>query len=265
MSGEVIALGPVQLAVATGLVVLAGGVSVLLKLGLESRLAVAAIRTVVQLGLVGVILERVFALDQPLLVVLLVLVMTVFAAREAVARTGRGYRGIGLDAWITMAGSCLLVGTVVTQVVVGVRPWFDPQYVIPLFGMILGNSLNGMALCLDRFIDHLASRSSELELYIAYGATRRETLGVPLRAAVKTGMIPIINAMSVVGIVALPGMMTGQILAGSSPMQAVAYQIVVMFMIAAATSFGAMAAALAAGRRLVGPDGTLRLERLRNK
>jgi putative ABC transport system permease protein len=129
--------------------------------------------------------------------------------------------------------------------------------------MILGNSLNGMALCLDRFIDHLASRSSELELYVAYGATRRETLEIPLRTAVRTGMIPIINAMSVVGIVALPGMMTGQILAGSPPMQAVAYQIVVMFMIAAATSFGAMAAAIAAGRRLVSPDGTLRLERLR--
>ncbi len=265
MTHGVIALGPFHLLLATALVVVAGVISVLLKLGLEKRLAVAAIRTVVQLGLVGVILERVFALDNPGLVLLLVLVMTVFAAREAVARTGRGYRGIGIDAWLTMAGSCLLVGTVVTQVVVGVQPWYDPQYVIPLFGMILGNSLNGMALCLDRFIDHLASRSSELELYIAYGATRRETLAVPLRTAVRTGMIPIINAMSVVGIVALPGMMTGQILAGSPPMQAVAYQIIVMFMIAAATSFGAMAAAIAAGYRLVTPDGTLRLERLREK
>ena len=265
MTDGLIALGPAQLLAATALVVVAGVVSVLLKLGLEKRLAVAAIRTVVQLGLVGVILERVFALDKPVLVVLLVLVMTVFAAREAVARTGSGYRGIGVDAWLTMGGSCLIVGTVVTQIVVGVHPWYDPQYVIPLFGMILGNSLNGMALCLDRFLEHLASRSNELELYTAYGATRREVLAVPLRVAVRTGMIPIINAMSVVGIVALPGMMTGQILAGSPPLQAVAYQIVVMFMIAAASSFGAMAAALAAGRRLVSPDGTLRLERLRGK
>ena len=131
--------------------------------------------------------------------------------------------------------------------------------------MILGNSLTGIAISLDRFLEHLAVRSAEVELYIAYGATRREALTPPLRAAVRTGMIPIMNSMAAAGIVALPGMMTGQILAGSPPLQAVAYQIVVMFMIAAASSFGAMASAVIAGRRFVGADGTLRLDKLREK
>jgi putative ABC transport system permease protein len=265
MSGTLITLGPLQLVIATGLVAIAGAISLLLGLGLERRLGIAAVRTVVQLGLVGVILERVFALRNPWLVVLLILVMTLFAAREAAARSTRGYRGIGADAWLAIAGSCLIVGTIVTQVVVGVDPWYHPQYVIPLLGMILGNSLTGIAICLDRFLEHLAVRSAEVELYLSYGATRREALTPPLRAAVRTGMIPIINSMAAAGIVALPGMMTGQILAGSPPMQAVAYQIVVMFMIAAASSFGAMAAAVIAGRRFVGSDGALHLERLREK
>ncbi len=261
MSG-LIQLGPLQLGIATLLIVAAGIVSMVLQLGVGKRLAVAAIRTVVQLGLLGLILERVFAVSNPWLVVGLLLLMTAFAAREAVSRASRRYRGILADAWLTMAATCFLVGGIVTQVVVGVEPWYDPQYVIPLLGMILGNSLTGISLCLDRFMDHLEVRSAEVELRIAYGATRREALAAPLNDAVRTGMIPIINSMAAAGIVSLPGMMTGQILAGSPPMQAVAYQIVVMFMIAAAVALGAMLVVMLAGRHFMGIDATLRLDRM---
>ncbi len=261
---SLIHLGPVELGVATVLVVAAGVVSLVLRLGIERRLAVAALRTVIQLGLLGLILERVFAVRHPVIIVGILLVMTVFAAREAAGRTSRGYRGIMIDAWLAMAVSCFAVGGIVTQVVVGVEPWYDPQYVIPLLGMILGNSLTGIALGLDRFLDFLATRHAEIELRLAFGATRREALAAPLREAVRTGMVPIINAMAAAGIVSLPGMMTGQILAGAPPMQAVAYQIVVMFMIAAAVSFGAMLVVVLAGRHFMGKDAVLRLDRLRN-
>jgi putative ABC transport system permease protein len=260
-----IELGPQQLVVATVLIVAAGLVSMALRLGIERRLGLAALRTVVQLGLLGLILEQIFALENPLLVVGLLLLMTVFAAREAVTRASRGYRGILVDAWLTMAATCMVVGGMVTQVVVGVEPWYDPQYVIPLLGMILGNSLTGISLCLDRFMDHLVERSAEVELRIAFGATRREALAAPLRDAVRTGMIPIINSMAAAGIVSLPGMMTGQILAGSPPLQAVAYQIVVMFMIAAAVALGAMMVVVLAGRHFMGTDATLRLDRLASR
>jgi putative ABC transport system permease protein len=263
--GNLIELGPLQLGLATLLIIAAGVISVALRLGVERRLGVAALRTVIQLGLLGLVLERIFAIRHPLLVVGLLILMTVFAAREAVGRAARGYRGIFVDAWLTMTASCLLVGGVVTQVVVGVEPWYEPQYVIPLLGMILGNSLTGISLCLDRFMDHLEVRSAEVELRIAFGATRREALSAPLRDAVRTGMIPIINAMAAAGIVSLPGMMTGQILAGSPPLQAVAYQIVVMFMIAAAVALGAMLVVVLAGRHFMGVDATLRLDRLASK
>jgi putative ABC transport system permease protein len=262
---ELIQLGPLQLAIASLLVVAAGVVSILLRLGVERRLAVAALRTIIQLGLLGLILERVFAVRNPVLVVALLLLMTVFAAREAVGRSSRRYRGILIDAWLTMAATCLTVGGVVTHFVVGVEPWWEPQYVIPLLGMILGNSLTGISLCLDRFLDFLETRSAEVELRIAFGATRREALSEPLKEAVRTGMIPIINSMAAAGIVSLPGMMTGQILAGSPPMQAVAYQIVVMFMIAAAVALGAMMVVVLAGRHFMGVDATLRLDRLKSR
>jgi putative ABC transport system permease protein len=259
---DFIELGFPQLAIATLLIIAAGVVSLALRLGVERRLGVAALRTVIQLGLLGLVLEQIFALRNPVLVVGLLVLMTAFAAREAVGRASRHYRGIVVDAWLTMAATCLVVGGMVTQVVVGVEPWYEPQYVIPLVGMILGNSLTGISLCLDRFMDHLEVRSAEVELRIAFGANRRQALAGPLRDAVRTGMIPIINAMAAAGIVSLPGMMTGQILAGSPPLQAVAYQIVVMFMIAAAVALGAMLVVVLAGRHFMGPDATLRLDRL---
>ena len=115
-------LGPFELGVATLLVVAAGAISVLLRLGIEKRLAVAALRTVIQLGLLGLVLERVFAMRHPVVIVGILLLMTIFAAREASARTSRRYRGILVDAWLAMMVSCFAVGSVVTQVVVGVDP-----------------------------------------------------------------------------------------------------------------------------------------------
>lgn len=260
---SLIELGPAQLAAATLLVAAAGAISFVLRLGIGGRLAVASVRTVVQLGLLGLILERVFALRHPAVIAAILLLMTVFAAREASARTSHSYRGILVDAWLAMLVSCFVVGGVVTQVVVGVDPWYEPQYVIPLLGMILGNSLTGIALGLDRFLDHIVTRRAEIELRLAFGATRREALAAPLRESVRTGMVPIINAMAAAGIVSLPGMMTGQILAGSPPMQAVAYQIVVMFMIVAAVAGGAMLVVVLAGRHFMGADAVLRPDRLR--
>ncbi len=260
---SLIELGPLQLAVATLLVVAAGTISLVLRLGIERRLAISAVRTVVQLGLLGLILERVFSLRHPVVIIGILVLMTIFAAREAASRTSKSYRGIMIDAWLAMAVSCFAVGGVVTQLVVGVDPWYEPQYVIPLIGMILGNSLTGIALGLDRFLDHLSTRHGEIELRLAFGATRREALAAPLQDAVRTGMVPIINAMAAAGIVSLPGMMTGQILAGAPPLQAVAYQIVVMFMIAAAVAGGAMLVVLLAGRHFMGKDAVLRLDRLR--
>ncbi len=252
-----------DLLVASGLVLSAGLLSLLLRLGLERRLLWAASRTVVQLSLLGLVLTRVFASDSALLVLLILLVMTLVAGREAVSRSKYRYPHILLDTTLVMATTALLVGTVVTQVVIGVKPWYHPQYVIPLVGMILGNSLNGISLALDTFLDYLRERREEIELFLVFGARRSEALRIPIRHAVRRGLIPIVNAMSVAGIVSLPGIMTGQILAGVPPVQAVAYQILIMFMLAGSYSLGTILVTLLAGRALLTHEARLALEKLR--
>jgi len=178
-------------------------------------------------------------------------IMLLFVEREAVRRSKTKYRGINLDALFTMTVSSMIAGGLVIRMVTKAHPWYDPQYLIPILGMVFDNSLNGICLGLDRLTEYVRSRRSEIELMLAFGATRTEAIRDGARQAVRTGMIPIINNMTVAGIVSLPGMMTGQIVAGASPMQAVAYQIVIMFMIAAANALGSISIATLAGKKLV--------------
>ncbi|HJL17639.1 MAG TPA: iron export ABC transporter permease subunit FetB [Sandaracinaceae bacterium LLY-WYZ-13_1] len=252
-----------HLALSAGLVVAAGAVSLGLRLDLERRLAWASARTVGQLLLVGYVLGWVFELEEPFVVLGLLTLMIAAAARAAVQRSSRRYRGVHLAAFamLSLTGLATTLGT--TQVVIGVEPWYRPQYVVPLLGMVLGNGLTGMSLCLDELLRALDEQRATVETDLALGATRWEAARGPLREAVRRGMIPIINSMMVVGIVSLPGMMTGQILQGADPLVAVRYQIVIMFMIAGATSFGCMLIALFSYRRLFNPRHQLRADRIR--
>jgi putative ABC transport system permease protein len=245
-----IQLDAVDLSVAAALVVLAGVVSIVLRLHLEKRLAVAALRTVVQLLLVGYVLRAVFEMDRLLPVMGIALLMVAAASRASVQRPSRSFAGVTWRAFLTLVASALLTTVTVTAAVVRVDPWYEPQYLVPLLGMALGNGLTGISLCLDHVLAELDERRELVELELALGATAWEAARRPLSEAVRRGMIPIINSMTVAGIVALPGMMTGQILAGADPVEAVKYQVVVMFLIAASTSLGCIVLALLVFRRL---------------
>ncbi len=244
VSSGVIPLDLMDMSIAAALILMAGGVSLGLGLRLERRLAIAAVRTVIQLFAVGYVLQFVFALDSPLLVLLLMASMVVIAGRAAVGRSIRTFPGVHLMSFITLVASGFFVTFLVTGAIIRVEPWYRPQYAIPLLGMILGNGLTGISLCLDQILESFAERRAEVEMELAHGASRWEAARGPLADGVRKGMVPIINSMMVVGIVSLPGMMTGQILASDDPLVAVKYQIVVMFMIAAATSLGCMLMAL---------------------
>ncbi|MBL1217255.1 MAG: iron export ABC transporter permease subunit FetB [Planctomycetes bacterium] len=245
-----LALGPIDLAIAAALVLVAGAISLLLRLHLEQRLIIAALRTVVQLLLIGYVLRWVFALDRPAPVLIVMLLMITAAAYAAVTRPSRTYDRAWVSVFITLIICASLTTLVVTGLIIGVTPWYQPQYLIPLLGMVLGNSLTGVSLALDHVLDSLVKDAPRIEMMLSLGASRWEAARDSMAEAVRRGMIPIINAMTVVGIVSLPGMMTGQILAGANPVEAVKYQIVVMFMIAAATSAGCMMIVLLAYRRL---------------
>lgn len=255
----------VDLAVAAALVLVAGVVSVSLRAGLEKRLAVASVRTVVQLLLVGYVLSWVFRIEEPLVLFAVLLVMIGAAGRAAVARSSRTFPGAHVRSFVTLVLTGCATTFVVTGLIIHVEPWWRPQYVIPLLGMVLGNGLTGISLCLDQMLESLTERRARVEMELALGATRWEAVREPLSDAVRRGMIPILNAMAVVGIVSLPGMMTGQILEGADPVDAVKYQIVVMFMLAAATSAGCMLIALLVYRRLFNDRHQLRAEIVRKR
>lgn len=252
-----------HLALSAVFVVAAGGLSLALRLGLEKKLLVASLRTVVQLLLVGYVLGWVFALDSPFLVLALLGVMIGAATRAAVRRSQRTFSGAELGAFATLAVTSLATTIGATELVIGVRPWWHPQYIVPLIGMVLGNCLTGMSLCLDELTRSLDEGRAKVETELALGATRWEAARDPLREAIRRGMIPILNVMMVVGIVSLPGMMTGQILEGADPSDAVRYQIVIMFMLAGATAFGCILLALFGYIRLFDDAHRLRVDRIR--
>ena len=245
-----ISLSMEDLAIATSLVLVAGVVSMALRLGLGRTLLLASVRTVAQLLIIGFILEWIFSLEDALPLFCVLAVMVVFAGRAAVGRVERTFDGIFWRSGLTLATTGLLTAVIVTAGIIGVEPWYTPQYLLPLLGMILGNSLTGMSLCLDKLLEDLDLRAGTIETDLALGASRWEAAREPVTNAIRRGMIPIINSMMVAGIVSLPGMMTGQILAGANPIEAVKYQVVVMFMLVASTAMGSTGVALLTYRRL---------------
>lgn len=258
-----IPLDAVDLAVAAGLVLVAGAVSVALRLRLERQLGLAAVRTVVQLLAIGYVLRWVFAIERCAVVLVVALLMVVAATRAAIQRSPRRFDGVGARAFVTLVLAGMLTTLAVTALIIGVRPWYRPQYFIPLLGMVLGNCLTGISLCLDTLLEAVHERRERIEMELSLGATRWEAARDHLADAVRRGMIPVINAMMVVGIVSLPGMMTGQILAGADPLDAVKYQIVVMFMIAAGSSLGCILTVLFAYYRVFAPEHRLRAGAIR--
>lgn len=251
-----------QVAAAVALMLVNVVLSWRLRLGLEREVLVAGARMTVQLLLVGLVLGWVFALRGALPVVGIGLVMTALAGQAAVRRSKRRYAGAFLDGFVAVFGSSFVLTGVALAGIIRVRPWFEPQYAIPILGMVLGNTLTGVSLALERFTSDVVARRAEVEARLALGASRWEAAHPLVAAAVRTGMIPVLNSMVVMGVVSLPGMMTGQILAGASPVTAVRYQIVIMFVLAASSALGSLAVSLLAFRAVFDGRDRLRAERL---
>lgn len=257
MQQGVIPVSDFQLALSILLVVLAGGVSAALRLGLLKSLLWGTVRTFVQLTLIGYVLTYVFAVNNVWLVLLMVILMCAIAARTATGRTPNVPDYPAALGFLSLVASTFLVGAMVVGLIITPEPWYAARIVIPIFGMILGNSMNGIALSLDRLYGEVRARAGEVEALLAFGATPWEAVRDCVREAIRAGMTPTINSLMVVGLVSLPGMMTGQILGGADPRDAVRYQIVVMLMIAAAVAIGCLLLVGLSYRRLFTEDGAL--------
>lgn len=259
MESAVIPISNLQLAFTVLLVLITGGISSLLRLGLLRSLIWGTVRTFVQLTLIGYALTYIFAINNVWLIAAVLTIMCLIASKTAVksVRNVSGYPwGI---AFVTLLASTYLVGAIVTGLIISPEPWYSARVVIPIFGMILGNSMNGIALSLDRLYGEVGLRAAEVEAMLTFGATPWEAVQSCVRVAIKAGMTPSINSLMVVGLVSLPGMMTGQILGGADPREAVRYQIVVMLMITAAVAIGCLIVAGLSYKKLFDDDGALKI------
>ncbi|MCW2246992.1 putative ABC transport system permease protein [Azospirillum fermentarium] len=253
-----------DLALAALLLLVNGGVSLALSLGLARPLAIAAVRMVVQLSLVALVLKQLFALQSPWLTLGAALAMGLFAGQEIMARQDRRLSGgwtygLGTGSMVVAATLVMLLGLLAA---VRPDPWYDARYAIPMLGMVLGNVMSGVSLALNALTTAVVRDRAAIEARLALGATRWEALGTVHRHALRMGMMPIVNAMSATGLVSIPGMMTGQILGGVDPHEAVKYQILIMFLLAGASGVGVLLATTGAVYRLTDPRHRLRGERL---
>jgi putative ABC transport system permease protein len=259
-------LDALDLAVAAMLVGLNALLSLWLNLGLARALLVAGARTVVQLLLVGLVLKAVFALHSPWLVGASVLAMLAAASYEIQSRQEQRFSGLwrfGIGAGTTMVATLFV--TSIALVTLRPDPWFAPQVTIPLAGIVLGNVMNAVSVSLNAFNTGLVRERVAIEARLALGADRYLAMKSMQRGALRSGMIPIINQMSAAGIITLPGMMTGQILAGMEPFEAAKYQILILFLLAGGAGLGALAATRVAVWRATDERDRLRLDRLQHR
>lgn len=259
-----ILLQPLDLAVAASLVLVDIMLSLTMKLRIHRQIAVAAVRMTVQLVAVGYLLRFVFAINHPAVTGTVLVVMVLVAAREVAARPERRLRRGGNIA-ISIAGvgtATLLTGGFALLTAIRPEPWFDPRYAIPLIGIILGSVLNAGSIALDGMLGGVEAAQPGIEAQLMLGTSFREAIAPVMRSAVRRAMLPVINQMTAAGIITLPGIMTGQILAGLDPVEAVKYQILLMFLLSGGSGLAAVGIARAVCRRLTDDRQRLRLDRL---
>ncbi len=238
----------VQLVASLGLMALAIVLSARDGLGLEKDMAVGTVRAAVQLFAVGLLLALLFQHEHPVAVLGLLAVMVMVAGWTAARRISYGPGTGVLFRYATLA--VLVSGAVVLIPVFTfvIRParWYEARLLVPISGMILSNGMNGVALVFERVFASVHDDAASVEQLLSLGATPQQAVERHTRAAVRAALRPTINALLTVGLVALPGMMTGQIVSGTAPGQAVRYQLVIMYqLVAVAAVAGAMAARFA--------------------
>jgi putative ABC transport system permease protein len=225
-----IELTDLQLLFASWLLLLILAAVRLFRLGLEREYLIASARTVVQLLLLGSALGFIFEHANVWLVLGVIALFVSVSAFTAVGRQERRVPGLLWNAAASLSASGALLTILVTAFVIQVSPWWTPQYLIPLAGMIVSNSMNAAALAIERLRAELSLRRGEVEELLALGASARQAVDAPARAAMRAALRPNLNQMYVVGLVSIPGTMTGQILAGLPPSGAARYQILVMLL-----------------------------------
>lgn len=259
-----IALSASNLALAVALALSSAGLSLLFSLGFHRSLAWSIVRMVAQLLLVGHLLRIVFSQNSPLLTLSIFLVMLMAASWEVGARQPNRLRGSWqlLVNGMAVSFSTSAVSAFALLTVLGQDQWLQAAHAIPIAGIILGTGMNSASIALNALLANITSQRGAIEAQLALGASRWQALGPFLRKAIHAGLMPVMNQMVGAGIITMPGIMSGQILAGQDPLEAAKYQIFLMLLLVASGVSSVILAVYLTGLRLTDERHRLRLDRL---
>lgn len=228
-----------------------------LEIGIADQLLISGIRCFVQLNLLGYILYPIFSTNQPAIVGAYIFgFMILVSSYEAAARPKVTSPYMFRNVVISLGSSLLIMGFFLLLIVTP-TPWYNAQYLVPLAGMLINNALTGLAPALNMMLDHLKTKKEHIEVLLSFGATPMEAAWPGFTATFRQALIPTINGMNVVGLVSIPGMMTGQVLGGSSPTKAAKYQIIIFFMISGMTGLAVFSLCMLTIRSLFDTRGRL--------
>jgi putative ABC transport system permease protein len=244
-----------RIILAASFVLIAAAISRWQRADLEKDLVMATVRSFLQLIAIGYALELIFEQDSPLWMIVVLVIMTVVAARTTAARAKSTPNAQAIALISIGFGSVLTIGLLVA---LGVFD-FKAQAVIPIGGMVIGNSMTTATLVIKSLTTDIQTQRLQIESMLALGATGREASLPQFRRSIRNAMIPIIDTTKTVGLIKLPGAMTGMILAGASPIQAVQLQIIVMYMLVGASTFTGLSSAYLTYQQLFTPQHQLKI------
>jgi putative ABC transport system permease protein len=227
-------------------------ISYKMALGMEKKIVVGLVRSSMQLLFLGyVLLGFIFSFKSPWIVFLYLTVMILIAALEATGRQVRTYAGH----YQTSLLACVLGGGVTglyaALMVFHPSPWWSAKVLIPTAGMIIGNSVSGPAVATERLLSEVMDKTHEAETRLAFGSSAYESILPMVRAAVQAALLPTFNQMAIMGLVSIPGMMTGQLLGGTEPLTAAEYQIAILYLIVTTSSISTFVSILLTIRKAV--------------
>jgi putative ABC transport system permease protein len=238
-----------------GLVAVAVAVNLYQRLDLEKDIGMAVIRSFIQLTVIGLLIDFIFGLEDILYVILLLAGMIAFASYTSAGR------GEGVGGAFSISAVAIGVAAVATLGILLILQIVPPtaRYLIPLGGMVIGNSMNATSLTLSRIRDDIETQRLNIEAALALGATSRQAVSPVLKTSLKSAMIPLIDSTKTAGIIFLPGAMAGMIIGGADPLEAVRLQIVVLYMLLGSVSISAIVAGLLSYRSFFTPRHQLRV------
>lgn len=223
------------LLIALGMVAVAAIISELMHMGIGKTLTWSSCRALVQLCAMGFIIGYVIRSNSVWMVFALMAVMLVAAVQIVMSRARGIPKGLAGPIFLSLVITMLLMLALVTEFIVRPHPWYAPQLVVPLTGMLLGNTVSALAVGLSRFFESMKERRDEVDTLLALGATTWEAARPSIVSSIRLGLLPTTASLASAGIVTVPGMMAGQIIAGGNPIDAAKYQFMILATIAALT------------------------------